>query len=570
MANLEDLGEVISTDVLIIGGGISGVSAAIKAKEQHVDVLIVDKATVGWAGMATKAGNGLWIMGPQDDMDKFVEYHVKNIGYYLNDQELLYSLGRETYGAVEQLAEWGVKVTRDEKGKIGIFKYPVAPWSGTGVDLEIMGPLRAKARKAGAKVLNKVQVVEFLKQDDGSVVGGVGFNLIDNRFYILKAKATIVASAGCYYNVTRMFNGCGEGIAAAYHAGAEMRNAEFGNFYDVMKKDVGHSLYGAPSVVCNAAGENISRKYGCESASDVSPPLLLGMEKEINEGRGPLYADMEEMAKIWEWVAPKFETEGIIDGMVRVFPKKLAWEGRLKAKEAKYGAPHSPKPEVLMGLIGGFSPIKVDHEMRTSLAGLWAIGAASCSGSAWAGAVPPPNMMRGSGLMNALLLALRAGPSAALFASEAAPPKLNYAEVKRLKEEIFAPMGRDKGILPVDSIHATQDVICPVKYNLRRSKNRLEEALSRIEEVQQRLPELRAKDGHGLSRCHEAKSMALCAEMTFRAALMRKESRGWHFREDYPKRDDENWLKWIVLKQEAGKMVLSTEPVPIHKYKVKP
>ena len=68
MADIEDLGEVISTDVLIIGGGISGVVAAIKAREYPVDVLIVDKATVGWAGQATKSGNGLWIMGPDDEI----------------------------------------------------------------------------------------------------------------------------------------------------------------------------------------------------------------------------------------------------------------------------------------------------------------------------------------------------------------------------------------------------------------------------------------------------------------------------------------------------------------------
>jgi succinate dehydrogenase / fumarate reductase flavoprotein subunit len=84
------------------------------------------------------------------------------------------------------------------------------------------------------------------------------------------------------------------------------------------------------------------------------------------------------------------------------------------------------------------------------------------------------------------------------------------------------------------------------------------------------LPELWTKDGHGLAKCHVAKAVALCAEMNFRAALMRTESRGWHFREDYLKRDDKNWLKWIILKQEGEKMVLSTEPVPIDKYKFKP
>jgi succinate dehydrogenase / fumarate reductase, flavoprotein subunit len=103
-----------------------------------------------------------------------------------------------------------------------------------------------------------------------------------------------------------------------------------------------------------------------------------------------------------------------------------------------------------------------------------------------------------------------------------------------------------------------------------RNKNRLEKALARIEEIGQRLPGLRAKDGHGLGKCHEARAMALCAEMTLRAALMRTESRGWHYREDYPERDDKNWLKWVLVKQEGGRMRLSTEPVPIDRYRYKP
>ncbi|MFC2045020.1 succinate dehydrogenase/fumarate reductase flavoprotein subunit, partial [Chloroflexota bacterium] len=144
------------------------------------------------------------------------------------------------------------------------------------------------------------------------------------------------------------------------------------------------------------------------------------------------------------------------------------------------------------------------------------------------------------------------------------------AEVKRLKGDIFAPLRRENGLMPVDVIYAVQDVICPIKYNLRRSKDRLEEALSRLKAVQDRLPDLWAKDTHYLGKCHEAKSMAVCAEMTLRSALMRTESRGWHFREDYPEQDDKNWLKWVIVKREDGKMVVSTEPIPIDKYRFKP
>jgi succinate dehydrogenase/fumarate reductase flavoprotein subunit len=121
-----------------------------------------------------------------------------------------------------------------------------------------------------------------------------------------------------------------------------------------------------------------------------------------------------------------------------------------------------------------------------------------------------------------------------------------------------------------DAVQGIQEIIVSIKYNLRRSKDRMEEALSKLEALKQKLPTLFAKDGHNLFQCHEARAMALCAEMTYRSALMREESRGWHYREDYPGRDDKNWLKWIIVKQEGGKMVLSTEPVPIDTYKIKP
>jgi succinate dehydrogenase/fumarate reductase flavoprotein subunit len=84
------------------------------------------------------------------------------------------------------------------------------------------------------------------------------------------------------------------------------------------------------------------------------------------------------------------------------------------------------------------------------------------------------------------------------------------------------------------------------------------------------MPDLQAKDTHYLSKCHEVRSMVLCAELTYRAALMREESRGFHFREDFPKTDDKTWLKWIILKQDNGKVKLSTQLVPIERYKIKP
>jgi succinate dehydrogenase/fumarate reductase flavoprotein subunit len=432
----------------------------------------------------------------------------------------------------------------------------------TGIDIDMQLPLRGKARKTGVKTLNKVQVVDLLKQGN-RVVGAVGFNIIDGRFYIFRSKATILANGSCNYKVRRFWSAAnGEGIAAAYRAGAEMRNAEYGNLYaHIVFKDTDSGFLDSNYVV-NASGDSISKRYTPEEGKTgmfLSVPKILGMEKEIIEGRGPLYVDVSKH--------PPGE-EGFTAGWKM---KVQEWLRRLEEKEHKYGASRSERTEVEFPLHGELSCVKVDHDMKTTLDGLFAIGDTGYAGSAVAGAVAaPPGVTPACGIGYAIISALWGGPPAARFAAKAASSEVSYDEVKRLKEEIFSPLKRNKGLLPADAISAIQDVASPIKYNMRRSKDHLEEAISKIKEVQERLGDLCAKDGHGLGKCHEARAMALCAEITFRSALMRTESRGMHYREDYPKQDDKNWLKWVIAKQEAGKMILSTEPVPIDKYKIKP
>ena len=340
-----------------------------------------------------------------------------------------------------------------------------------------------------------------------------------------------------------------------------MRNAEYGNLYGhTVYQDIDSGMVGYQFLV-NAAGENLPQKYLPNAGPmGVFLPvqLAVGMEKEIAEGRGPIY------------FVPPPGPDREHGGFVRL-PKLNEWQQRMADKEKKYGPPHGVKREIGVPLHGETSCIKVDHEMKTSLEGLWAIGDTSYAGSAVAGAVAsPPGVTPGSGIMYAVISAGWAGPSAARYAAGVTPDETNYVKVKALKDEVFAPLQTSNGLSPGDAISVLQDVTAPMKYNLRRSKERLEEALVRLDEVKQRLPELQAKDFHYLSKCHEVKSMTLCAELTFRAALLRTESRGFHFREDYPERDDKKWLKWVVLKQKDGKVELSTQPVPISHYKIKP
>jgi succinate dehydrogenase / fumarate reductase, flavoprotein subunit len=563
MAALESLGEVISTDVLVIGGGIGGLVTAVKAKEENpdADVLILEKQTTGWAGKATKIGGILAFLGPNNDGNKFLDFQVRSSGFYLNDQELLSKYIRSSYKAIEDFDKWGAKLARTPDGKLLAFPNNFAPeLSMTFIDIDLMLPIRAKARQMGTKFLNKIHVVDLLKRAN-KVTGAVGFDIVTGKFYIFRAKATVLANGSCGYKVRRFWvAGTGDGIAAAYRAGAEMRNAEYGNLYGhTVYQDTDGGMVGH-QFLFNSRGENLAQKYLPNSGPTgvfLPVPLAVGMEMEIAEGRGPIV------------FTPPPAPGGGYPKMG--LPKLNDWSQRMAEKEVKYGLPPGTKREIAIPLHGETSCVKVNHEMKTSLKGLWAIGDTSYAGSAVAGGVcSPPGITPGSGIMFAVVSAGWAGPSAAGYAKEVPTNSLDYSEIKNLKEEIYAPMQNGKTFLPGDAIDALQEVTAPIKYNLRRSQERLNESIARVTEINGKLPELTAKDPHYLSKCHEVKSMVLCAELTFRSALMREESRGAHFREDFPNRDDKNWLKWVTIQQDGGNMKVTTQPIPIDKYKIKP
>ncbi len=109
-----------------------------------------------------------------------------------------------------------------------------------------------------------------------------------------------------------------------------------------------------------------------------------------------------------------------------------------------------------------------------------------------------------------------------------------------------------------------------MKYNRQREAGRMKEALGIVKDAREKLSRVGAKDFHDLARYHSAESMTMAAEFTYKAALMREESRAGHFREDFPKRDDKNWFKWITIEQKNGTPHLSTLPVPVEKYKLQP
>ena len=571
MAELESLGEVVSTDILIVGGGIAGLSAAITTKEKHpeLDVLIVEKATTGWAGKADRGGGILAFLTPDDTPEEFMRFHVHNIGCFLEDQELLSEYAHTCNSVLDHLDGWGVKVARERDGSWKYVKTPGpdVPWGLAGVDLDMCRRLRKRARKLRCGFMDKTAVTDLLK-DGERVVGAIGFDVEDGGCRLLRARATVLASGSQNYRVLPMWSpGRGDGIAAAYRAGARMRNAEFGSFVNMVHAVSREVIFGAEDHMFNAVGDDISATYRRGIQPDICAMSAVGWYKEHLEGNGPVKIKSDEnVLQIGSEVL--FATDLIWDRpAANAFWSRL-WE---KGKVAEVGD-EPGMPEVIPGFIGEQSPVKVGHDMATTLPGLYAVGDVSYSGSAWTGAVPsPPGRIRGTGLMNAVWSAYRGALAAAEYAAGlGAVPGADYDRTAEVKERIFAPLGRDKGTASGDLVRAVQEAITPVRYSNWKSEERMSEALGMVLAAKDELAGLKAADPHDLARCNEAASMVLCAEMFYRASLERKESRGWFVREDYPASDNEDWLKWIVIEDEDGEMVVSTEDIPIARYPIKP
>lgn len=579
MAELNDYGVVYETDVLVVGGGMSGLSAAISAKDQDVDVLVVEEMNVGFAGMAPRAGNGILSLKPDDDIEEYVSFLVKNLGKYLTDQDALRRQAKMINPSLYRMRGWGVILSEDENGDIGYWSHVFAPWRNTGIDVNCVRSMKETALKKGVRIKNHVSVTGLMKDENNTVIGAVGFDLKDGHFYVLRAKAVILACSGCGFRSTRMFNGKGEGIKIAWDAGAQMRNAEYGNMYEVSDVASGESVYGtcscyiSPMWVYNQKGENLWKKYVKWPAPDTVHEIILGMEKEVREGNGPCYIDMEKLMEETDRVNAIFAQENAgTEKQVRFFPEKLKWYmGRVMQREGEYFEHQDGNPVVVPAMHGNMGCVKVDINMKTSLEGLYAVGLDSCGGSAAYGAIPQPFGQRGNGLGMASVTGMIGGEEAGKFVKSVDHlGKVSTKQLEELKEAAYAPMKHSGDIDPHDLVERIQDAYTPLKYSMRRSEESLKESLAMIESVKADLPKMRVDDYHGLLIANQTIAMTLCAEIAQNAALARKESRGFHFREDYPETDNENWLKWVIVQNVDGKLTVSTEDIPIDKYEYRP
>ncbi|MCI6537426.1 FAD-dependent oxidoreductase [uncultured Eubacterium sp.] len=568
MKTYKDYGKLYVADVLVIGGGMSGLITALRAKEKNpdLDILVVDKGTIGWSGQATKAGNGIRATAKNEmaiplAMGYLVNAHTE----FMNDQEFLAEYLKVHEDNIEYINELGVKTSYNEDGSVNYFGeiFPHA-LTAASIEINVCRSLRATALKRGIRLLSRTNVFELLTNDTGKVIGAIGFGMDHAECVIFQAKAIAMATQGCHFKKIGLeFMGYGTGVGAAYRAGAVMRNVEFSTQTDIVFKKNNTPIYGGFNLICNSKGENIKDKYcGPKPLMEVSTELVLGMLEEVKQGNGPIWCDLEHPDEVRKFVG------GQDFGPDRMNLDKLAWEKHVFEKTARSFGDVGLKPETTIKMVLQVEPIKVDTEYKTDVDGLWAPGKISTQGCAYFG------WTRGDGVGNASTTAMMAGDSIAEYVRTAQQYELNEAQVKAYKEKIYAPYHRESEHHPKEIFDRIERYIFQVDKLLAKSEQSIHEVLRDIEEMKEIVPQLTAEDPHGLAKCLEAADSLLCLEMVFRAADMRKETRGQmypHYRADYPQHDDKNWLKWINIRQgKDAEMELFTEDIPMWRYPIPP
>ncbi len=562
MKDINGLGTVITTDVLVLGAGGAGMCAALKAKESQVDVLVVDKCGIGYCGQVPIGGGILAYVHPEN-VDEWAKKVTVQSGYF-NNQDWTYTFGGDLHMAVKTLAEMGLTFLKTN-GEIDILNW------GPGIYVTLFDApkslvaLRKTAKARGVRMMDKIYVADLLKNGD-RVVGAVGLGLVDGQTYIFNAKAVVVTMGGCGYLHEKTYASClGDGAAIGYRAGAQLVNAEFGSGYVWGTSVLGKELFGIHFYLYleNTRGEKIMGKYypelmtGKHSVYTFDPRVIDAMQKEVKAGRGPIYLNLTgltegEIASLAEDQATDL-THLMANDNLRLLREKAGID------TAKEKIEMSPK-YLYSG--GG---MRIDTACRTTLDGLWAAGASSSN--SWSGG---GGGQGGLGVGSAAVTGFRAGESAGKYAETAERYGIEYNNAKQVIDRALTPMGRKGDIDASEVTYRIHDAVVPMKYNRQREAGRMKEALGIVKEASDKLGRVGAKDYHDLARYHAAESMAMAAEFTFRAALRREESRAGHYREDFPQKDDKNWFKWITITRKKNGPSLSTLSIPIKSYKLQP
>lgn len=506
-------------DVLVIGSGAAGLRAAIEAERLGAHTLVLSKAPAGMrtASAVTNGSFRAAIGGASK------EEHLKatlDSGKGLCDLSLVNVLVEEGPERIAELERFGMAI-QIRKGSATCGDDPQARGMG------FVKPLVAYAKEHGVEFCENCAVSSLL-QDHNRIVGAVGYADEPVTVY---AKATILATGGCaalYQRTDAPLPLLGDGYSLAYEAGATLRDMEFSQFVPVGLAEKGLPLvviYGDlvdKGLVLNSEGEDIVKKYEITArplTTMARDQFSAAMMREVAEGRGVDGAVLLDATRVVKEVG--------LEALITVNAQRKALEDAgVKEKPIKI----APVSHFTMG------GIVITPECSTSLPGLFAAGEVT-------GGLHGANRIGGNAMTEIIVFGARAGANAATEARMAKKP----VAVKRVEAEIDSFTKTLTGEVCKNPLPDLRRTMWD-KVGIVRSRASLEDALKQIRSYQKTIAKLTAVDSSTLRTTIETRMGVIAAELVTASALKRRESRGTHYRSDFPNQS-EKYVQPIFVKK---------------------
>lgn len=520
----------LETDVLVIGGGLSGTWVAWGAASQGAKVILVDKGYCGTSGSSAPAGNGVWYVQPDPELREQAMASREALGGFLADRQWMQRVLDQTFENINLVAEWG-------------YPFPINE-NGVSQRQSIQGPeymrlMRKQIRRAGVEILDHSPALELLVDAEGRVAGASGIQRQTGEQWTVKAGAVVIATGGCAFLSKAL--GCnvltGDGYLMAAEAGAELSGMEFSNAYGLapafssVTKGRFYSwanFYYEDGTLIEGAGSHRGRSIIAKTL--MTRPVYARLDQE----------GVTEEVKTWMRRAQPnfflpFNRMGI-DPFTQLFPVTLRLEGTVRGT-------------------GGLRI--VDSTCATSVPGLYASGDAATRELICGG-------FTGGGSHNAawaISSGRWAGEAAADYARSLGN-RVHQRSLQGLGQAGLRGEGR-QSVSPDEVVEATQAEVFPYDRNFFRTEAVLSDSLGRLDTLWKEIRNS-APATSNLLRSREAASMVATARWMYNSGLHRTESRGMHKRSDYPEQDpkqqhyiisgglDQVWVKSAAIEPSAA------------------
>ena len=565
-------------DALVVGGGGGGLRAAIELSERcRTAVLSKLYPTRSHTG-AAQGGVCAALGNVEEDSPEWHAFDTVKGGDYLVDQPAALLMTEEAVEAIYQLERWGLPFNRTPDGRIDQRRFgghtrnhgeaPVkrACYAADRTGHMILQTLYQQCVKRDVRFFNEFYCLDLLRDDAGVTVGIIAFELATGELHVFRAKAVVFATGG-YGRMFRVTSNAhaltGDGPAVVWRRGIPLEDMEMFQFHPTGLARLGvllsEAARGEGGIVLNSVGERFMERYA-PTIKDLAPRDMVSraIYQEIKEGRGGgpngdwVYLDISHLD-------PKVVEEKLPDitEFARIY---------LKVEPLKEPVPIQPTAHYAMGGI----PTDTDGRVVVGanedvVPGLYAVGECACV------SVHGANRLGTNSLLDLVVFGRRAGDDAARFVREADLATPSEHPEQPTLELLDGILGRTTGDNAGEIRKELQDNMFDLAFVVRsdESLTKMQQILTSLRERYERvaITDKGARYNTDLMETVELGYLLDCADALVAGALVRTESRGAHFREDHPLRDDANWLKHtLAYRERDGSIRIEYKPVKMGPY----